>query len=489
MVHSAREAILLPSVQAPAADQRDGEGVGGLEGAEESVKKGAAENGHSESQVGDKKDKEDSDETRAGAEGKTDGTSTAADDAAGLAGGVGEADGGGDASGAGAAAAESQTQASSASAAVNLQAEPPSAGHVLGAEGGQHEGKGLLKSHITVCGMMWFQMFAIPDAPKQIGQWLVRSEHPDGNEKGLQDLRYPEVTITGAVKQEPPLTLSMVAPRDMIIVPGGHLTCGRWDEKLACWVQDGVENFEISDRHDTAETRDLEIEDAQGEEGVEAVEEVAGTSEQPAEPEKGSASEPAVSSVRTIKFQTAYLSHLALLQSRLAALPYSAWRVCPFQDPSKHSLVTLHLACDWLLHILVSSKGCRIIPPAPAAIGSLEDEELDAEELLRRLKARGLNLMPCDADFKLLVQEYFEWHPPLKAPMGAPKHAVVEALACRDLTMMAPSMVIEGSQYNHWVGSSDAVIAVKPAGAQEAGAHPMTEPQARGQDSGWTQVL
>ena len=211
-----------------------------------------------------------------------------------------------------------------------------------------------------------------------------------------------------------------------------------------------------------------------------------------ASPTEKGAEEPVVApAARIIKFQTAYLSHLALLQSRFAAFPYLAWRVCPYQDPSRQSLVTLHLSCGWLLHILVSSKGCRIIPPAPDPLGGLSHDDVAAEELLRRLKARGLNLLPCDADFKLLLKEHFEWHPPLKAPMGAPKHAVVEALACRDMSIMAPSMVMEGSQYNHWVGSSDAVVALRPtaAVAEAADTHIMGDPKARGQDSGWTQVL
>ena len=63
-------------------------------------------------------------------------------------------------------------------------------------------------------------------------------------------------------------------------------------------------------------------------------------------------------------------------------------------------------------------------------------EPLPAEQLLQSLRAQGLNLLPCDEDFKLLLKQQ-DWHPPLRPLMGLPKHCVVEALACRDMVRVS----------------------------------------------------
>ena len=188
-----------------------------------------------------------------------------------------------------------------------------------------------------------------------------------------------------------------------------------------------------------------------------------------------------------VKFQTLWLSHLAVLQSRTAAFPYKSWRIVATHDAKSLSRVSLHLSCGWQLHIKVGPRGCSIEDPAPAELAHFLHLTLDAEELLRRLLCQGLNLLPYDEDAQLRLDE-LQWQAPLKSPVGIPKRRLLEARIARDLTMLAPSFALEGSRYNHWVGEEDCVIAVRLAVADDDSLPPI-DPLARGQDPGWHHVM
>ena len=57
---------------------------------------------------------------------------------------------------------------------------------------------------------------------------------------------------------------------------------------------------------------------------------------------------------------------------------------------------------------------------------------------------------------------------------------------------MAPGLIMEGSRYNHWLGASDAVVAVRPAsavGGDESLAQSEAPAEPRGQDDGWTHLI
>jgi len=323
---------------------------------------------------------------------------------------------------------------------------------------------------------MKFQMLSIPDAPKMMGEWQVRAERGD---ESLVEQAYPQVTITGHVKAEPHLTVTMALPLYSIIVPGGGLTVGRWDADVACWVQDGVANIEMVP--------------TQG--ATRAPQESVGPHSSSSTPRQET-----LACVATIKFETFWLSHLAVLQSRTAAFPYESWRIEPLikeGSTAVHSRVTISLHCGWQLHIRVSPRSCSLVAPAPAALQHFLDLECSAEELLHRLRAQGLNLAPVDEDIDLVLKD-LDWHPPFTCPMGRAKDKVLEARVSRDMSMLAPVFVLDSSRYNHWCSASDAVVALyrlppPPRGIAATppakATPPPLDPHGRGQEEGWSQVM
>ena len=112
-----------------------------------------------------------------------------------------------------------------------------------GKRGGGGYGGGGMQGYVTVGGVMLFQMHAIPQAPKKVGAWLVCPEN--GGQGTLEEIKYPQVTITGAVKHEPPLTVTLTLAQETILVPGAGVTVGRWDEELGAWVRDGLDKVNI----------------------------------------------------------------------------------------------------------------------------------------------------------------------------------------------------------------------------------------------------
>lgn len=61
----------------------------------------------------------------------------------------------------------------------------------------------------------------------------------------MEEIKYPQVTITGSVKHEPPLAVSLTLAQETIIVPGAGATVGRWDEGRSAWVRDGIDKVNI----------------------------------------------------------------------------------------------------------------------------------------------------------------------------------------------------------------------------------------------------
>ena len=57
---------------------------------------------------------------------------------------------------------------------------------------------------------------------------------------------------------------------------------------------------------------------------------------------------------------------------------------------------------------------------------------------------------------------------------------------------MAPALVMEGSRYNHWLGASDVVVAVRPAAVPATAPEDLAQSvpaEPRGQDDGWTHLI
>lgn len=104
-------------------------------------------------------------------------------------------------------------------------------------------------------------------------------------------------------------------------------------------MQDGVEGVELVDALQAPATDSAGTE--QGDEALKCSEEVVGT---------------ASSWLHRIKFQTFFLTHLAVLQSSIACFPYESWRLSPC-DNGAGAVLSLALRCGWqVLQVVSGSK-------------------------------------------------------------------------------------------------------------------------------------
>lgn len=142
-----------------------------------------------------------------------------------------------------------------------------------------------------------------------------------------------------------------------------------------------------------------------------------------------------------VTFSTTALRPFAAIRSRVALMPYRAWRVCPSDVAASSTdvrAVTVFLSIGPAdtppLALELRAVKARLRGPAPAALASVTDTWLDPLGLLCSLRRLGWNLMPEGRDADLA-------HASLKDD-------AVERAMCDDVAQLAGSHLLASSTWN-----------------------------------------
>jgi len=150
---------------------------------------------------------------------------------------------------------------------------------------------------------------------------------------------------------------------------------------------------------------------------------------------------------RTVSFCTTHLASLSLLQRTHLELPYKNW----IFSPSSPSSGALYLRTQrYELHIAISAKGCTLRAPKLPELKGLLGEPMAASQLLLKLRACGINLLPRDVDAAKLAKI-------------TPKDAELEATLHMALVPLIPRYQLAPSRWNQSRGPLKCTVRLSPA--------------------------
>ena len=144
-------------------------------------------------------------------------------------------------------------------------------------------------------------------------------------------------------------------------------------------------------------------------------------------------------------FQTTKAKPHAVIQSRVAQVPFKSWNIRPLSD--RTGLLTLETMA---LHveIRIGSGWCQLLEPKIAECADIQSLQLPPKVLLQQLARRGLNLMPEDDDA-----------PFIKATI---KDSALEKIVCRDMALAVPAFTIASSSpWNNQNGRDVCVVRIQ----------------------------
>jgi len=209
-------------------------------------------------------------------------------------------------------------------------------------------------------GVMQVDLLAQPPPAKKLRpQWVLRPSRTTAVE--LERVPFGEDSASSASAQQP-LRCTFRVPDSVFFVPTESPRIVTWDSKLEQWTSDGVNSQVVEYNEET----------------------------------------------RALRFLAVRTGLFALVQSRVAHLPFSSWKLEPAirvrpadadEDVGEgeeggcvHYTI---VAQDVEVKIQVRDSICELVAPA---IPGLQFREMGAGELLFALRDAGINLMPTDAD-------------------------------------------------------------------------------------------
>jgi len=229
-------------------------------------------------------------------------------------------------------------------------------------------------TYMTLGGVVKIELLSLPPPAKKVKGWTMRPVTEMSHTVLRQ--QYPVPGADGLIPANaPPLRISYVIDKGVILREGEPQRVGWWDDKAQQWKTD-----EIADIAYVPETR-------------------------------------------TISFDTLHLTSLAVLQHTHLELPYKNWLLSPSSSSSGDLYVQTQ--CH-LVHVGVSAKGSTLKAPRLPELTELLDTPLPASTLLIRLRAAGINLMPRDVDAQQL-----ERVTPKDPSLEAELHDAIAPLAAR----------------------------------------------------------
>jgi len=255
---------------------------------------------------------------------------------------------------------------------------------------------------MAVGGVFTVDLLALPPPPKKVKGWTLRTLTPLAFD--VNRLPYPippagaDPTLNpGQAAAPPPMVLTYKLPPELVLVDPEPMV-GWWDSEAQEWKTDGVTDIKVDED--------------------------------------------------TLTYATVKLTHLALLQSRVALMPYKQWNMRPTETGESCIISLTPAMADFEapFEIEAGDGWCRLIGPHFPQLehAGIYEELLSPWDLLSRLSACGLHLMPEDRDCVFVGLEK--------------KETALERVFCADLALLAPAFVLSSSKWNKDLGKDDCMV-------------------------------
>jgi len=255
---------------------------------------------------------------------------------------------------------------------------------------------------MSVGGVFCVDLLTLPALPKVAKGWTLRTVTPLAHD--VSRVPYP-IPAAGAPRDQvaasevdpdaPPVRVTYRLPLDLVLAEPARPRVGWWDEEAAAWTTEGV--------------TDVRIEDG------------------------------------TLTYASVKLTHLALLQSRVAMVTYRKWSMRP-TSPGESCIISItpNNARFGNVELEAGDGWCRLVGPNIPELNALRQKKMSSWALLNRLSACGIHLMPEDRDcFFVEIDK---------------KEANLEAAFCKDLALLAPAFMVASSKWNKDISKDDCMV-------------------------------
>jgi cancer susceptibility candidate protein 1 len=254
---------------------------------------------------------------------------------------------------------------------------------------------------MSVGGVFSVDLLTLPALPNVVKGWTLRTMTPLAYDVNKVPYPIPAAGADHADSSEvdtdaPPIVISYKLPADLVLVEK-EPRVGWWDEEAAEWKTEGV--------------TDVKVEDG------------------------------------TLTYSSVKLTHLALLQSRVAMVTYKRWSMRP-SSTGESCIISITPKSTRFgsspIELEAGDGWCRLAGPDVSELAALREEKTSPWVLLNRLSACGVHLMPEDRDcFFVEINA---------------KEADLEAAFCKDLALLAPAFMMASSKWNKDCSKDDCMV-------------------------------
>ena len=170
---------------------------------------------------------------------------------------------------------------------------------------------------------------------------------------------------------------------------------------------------------------------------------------------------------RELKFNTVSVGSIAVVQDRLTDLCYKEWSLAPVMPEDAMSggeEVRLTITTPrFTVVIAATGSFCRLVEPEIEPLAELREKSMEPGELLDKLQAAGLNLLPSDDDAPKCKYDGAE------VSGITLKSKELEQRLCVELSYLATSFDFRSSRWNNSVGEEKCCFQVKETDAFTGG--------------------
>jgi hypothetical protein len=167
---------------------------------------------------------------------------------------------------------------------------------------------------------------------------------------------------------------------------------------------------------------------------------------------------------RELRFNTVTVGSIAVVQDRLADVCYKEWSLAPVMPKDGGEEVRLTLKTK-RFDVVIAAVGtkCRLIEPQIEALAELREQDMAPGDLLNKLQAAGLNILPDDEDAAAAKYDGSE------VAGVTLKNQDIESKLCEELAILATSFDFRSSRWNNSIGSGRCCIQAKETDAFTGG--------------------
>jgi len=168
-----------------------------------------------------------------------------------------------------------------------------------------------------------------------------------------------------------------------------------------------------------------------------------------------------------LRFNTVSVGSIAVVQDRLMDLSYKEWSLAPVMPKGGESCgeeVRLTIKTPRFT-VVIAATGplCRLISPEIAPLAELRGQEMEAGDLLNKLQAAGLNILPEDED---AVSAKYDGSEEAGVVL---KTRELEDKLCQELSYLSTSFDFCSSRWNNSVGKDRCCFQAKETDAFTGG--------------------